>query len=386
MAEFSVKKIECPLCVREFEYTLDKPTAWCPHCMRTVSTKQETSSVLNEFQPIAPSLNSNLPTGSKESMPGNSNSLTNGETVILNGIVKTSIHADNEKLLLTSKKLQLTRSDGSTEVFKLETIVTFWKFPNSDEFAVDLASGNRVHFVPLDGKAWYAKTVEAANQPDVQALRSSVPVTQSNLGDAKVMQSVKPPMSPLALFLASFGFVNVVFVSLLSGGSPVLVLIGSVPFSIFLFFQIQKIRSGQFETSNVVHSNPQYVDSLHGLLNSTPTQFEELTGQILQRNGILASYKRVGGAGDLGADLIGVNPNGGKIVVQCKRYAPGNKVGSKDIQHFVGMITVHHRADHGVFVTTSSYTPAALQLASEHSHLLTLIDGAMISRLLSNIS
>jgi restriction system protein len=45
--------------------------------------------------------------------------------------------------------------------------------------------------------------------------------------------------------------------------------------------------------------------------------------------------------------------------VQCKRYTPGNHIGSRTMQTFIGMAYVHHKADRAIFVTTSTYTDEA---------------------------
>jgi restriction endonuclease Mrr len=43
------------------------------------------------------------------------------------------------------------------------------------------------------------------------------------------------------------------------------------------------------------------------------------------------------------------------------------------MQTFIGMMTVHHRADQGLFVTTAGFTQPARNLAAHHGILL--IDG-----------
>ncbi len=57
---------------------------------------------------------------------------------------------------------------------------------------------------------------------------------------------------------------------------------------------------------------------------------------------------------------------------------------SPEMQLFIGMITVHHKADVGIFVTTSTLTRHAAALASEHSPLVRVIDGAILASMLSN--
>jgi hypothetical protein len=115
-----------------------------------------------------------------------------------------------------------------------------------------------------------------------------------------------------------------------------------------------------------------HVWALSDFLSLTPAQFESVVGDLLGEAGF-HELRRVGGAGDLGADLLCRDAAGHKVVVQCKRYAPERRVGSQAIQTFIGMIAVHHRASRGVFVTTSEFTSPAVELAREH-HIL-LIDG-----------
>ncbi|CAA9579408.1 MAG: hypothetical protein AVDCRST_MAG19-3692 [uncultured Thermomicrobiales bacterium] len=64
-------------------------------------------------------------------------------------------------------------------------------------------------------------------------------------------------------------------------------------------------------------------------------------------------------------------------MVQCKRYGPGNNVGSPDMQRFLG--TLHHfRAERGLFVTTAGFTPQARDFAGQHG--IELIDGPGLAR------
>ncbi len=102
----------------------------------------------------------------------------------------------------------------------------------------------------------------------------------------------------------------------------------------------------------------------------SPAQFEEGVADLLQRLGY-RSVRRVGGSGDLGVDITCQDNEGRSVVVQCKQYA-GVRIGSKDIQTFIGMQRVHHGADRGMFVTTSEFTTPARNLAERHG--ITLID------------
>lgn len=100
-------------------------------------------------------------------------------------------------------------------------------------------------------------------------------------------------------------------------------------------------------------------------------EFEEYVAQLCRRDGC-TEVKRVGGSGDLGADVFGRLPDGRKIVIQCKRYAKHRTVGSRDIQTFNGTARVEHDADVPVFVASCVFTKPARAFAARHR--LTLID------------
>ncbi|WP_405670445.1 restriction endonuclease [Streptomyces sp. NBC_01530] len=91
--------------------------------------------------------------------------------------------------------------------------------------------------------------------------------------------------------------------------------------------------------------------------------FEAYIADLCRRDGctkVVVSGK----SGDLGADVIGYFPDGRKLVVQCKKYAPERSVSSQDMQKFVGTARLEHGADVAVFVTTCrTFTKAAQGLA-----------------------
>ncbi|MEV7236604.1 restriction endonuclease [Streptomyces sp. NPDC051020] len=111
--------------------------------------------------------------------------------------------------------------------------------------------------------------------------------------------------------------------------------------------------------------------SLEAVWAMDDREFEEYIAQLCRRDGC-TEVERVGGAGDLGADVIGRLPDGRKIVIQCKRYAKHRTVGSRDIQTFNGTARAEHGADVPVFVASCVFTkPARAFAARQH---LTLID------------
>ncbi len=135
-----------------------------------------------------------------------------------------------------------------------------------------------------------------------------------------------------------------------------------------VFFVLRSTSERNERRTHVGH-----VADLDHMLSLTPTQFEEYTRQLLIENGY-TSMRLNGGAGDLGADLLGKDPDGRSLVVQCKRYAPIKKVGSREMQLFIGMQQIHHKAERGVYVTTSDFTAAARDLGNRHG--IWLINGS----------
>ncbi|MFI8071876.1 restriction endonuclease [Streptomyces sp. NPDC086033] len=99
----------------------------------------------------------------------------------------------------------------------------------------------------------------------------------------------------------------------------------------------------------------------------TGTEFEELVAGLCRRDGC-TQVRRVGGAGDNGADVLGRLPDGRTMVVQCKRYAPSRAIPNRELRDLLGA-RVHFRADVAVFVTTSRFTGPSEKFALEHDIL-----------------
>lgn len=67
---------------------------------------------------------------------------------------------------------------------------------------------------------------------------------------------------------------------------------------------------------------------------------------------------------DKGLDVIGEPPSGGaKTAVQCKRYAAGNKITSRDIQQYAALRQQWEDVEGVTVVTTSSFTSDAEERA-----------------------
>lgn len=112
-----------------------------------------------------------------------------------------------------------------------------------------------------------------------------------------------------------------------------------------------------------------------------PVGFEQAIAALCDRDGCV-DVEVVGGAGDLGADVVATTPDGRRVVIQCKRYGPVNKVGSQEVQRFGGTCFAVHDAHVAAVVTTSEFTQPAADYAEQcgircvdHERLVAWTDG-----------
>ncbi|MFE9689296.1 restriction endonuclease [Micromonospora sp. NPDC005806] len=101
-------------------------------------------------------------------------------------------------------------------------------------------------------------------------------------------------------------------------------------------------------------------------------EFEQWFGRLLTASGF-RQVRVCGGAGDRGADVTAVAPDGRRVVVQCKRQGPSNRVGSAAIQRFAGTCREIHRGELCLIVTNGFFTNGdGVHLA--HRLGITLVD------------
>lgn len=124
---------------------------------------------------------------------------------------------------------------------------------------------------------------------------------------------------------------------------------------------------------------------LKQVMQSSPEFFEILVVDVLVRMGYGGSRKdageAIGGAGDEGIDGIIKEDRLGLdiIYLQAKRW--GSPVGRPEVQKFVGALH-GKRARKGVFITTSSFTSAAVEFAASIETKVILIDGKQLAELM----
>lgn len=114
---------------------------------------------------------------------------------------------------------------------------------------------------------------------------------------------------------------------------------------------------------------------LASLLALDPIDFERHVMTFFEADGCTVGLTPV--TNDFGVDGYVIHPDG-LIIVQCKRYAPGNLVGGPDMTKFWGTMGLK-QAIEGWFVTTSGFTSQAAKVA-EGNPAIRLVDGAELVR------
>jgi len=128
-------------------------------------------------------------------------------------------------------------------------------------------------------------------------------------------------------------------------------------------------------------------DLLDRVREATPAFFENLIVQLLLAMGYGGTSEDAGRAlgksGDDGVDgVIDQDPLGvDQIYVQAKRYAEGNGIGSGAIRDFFGALSLK-KAHKGIFVTTSHFSPSAVETAQNLGTRIVLIDSDELARLM----
>lgn len=125
---------------------------------------------------------------------------------------------------------------------------------------------------------------------------------------------------------------------------------------------------------------------LSRLRTNEPVFFEQAVLDLLMEMGYGGSLGKAtrtqltndaGIDGVIDQDALGLN----RVYVQAKRYAEQHAVGRPEIQAFVGALH-GAQANQGVFLTTSTFTPAAKSYADSVQLRVVLVDGSMLTQLM----
>jgi hypothetical protein len=116
-------------------------------------------------------------------------------------------------------------------------------------------------------------------------------------------------------------------------------------------------------------------------------EFEYLVAEILRRRGYdvqVTRQSRDGGV-DIYASLIEPNGLHGLYFVQCKRQSKRNKVGVRPVRELYGVVCARN-ATGGILITTSFFTPPAIEFQSAIPNRMALHDNSDVSRWLRETS
>jgi len=128
--------------------------------------------------------------------------------------------------------------------------------------------------------------------------------------------------------------------------------------------------------TTVASASSEILETLRSL---PPRHFEQFVADVWQERQGWATEVMDAGP-DKGLDVIGQPPGGGpKTAVQCKRYAVGNKISSRQVQQYSALRHQWDDVEGVTIVTTSSFTKDADELAERLD--VKCIDGETLARL-----
>ncbi|MFF8882104.1 restriction endonuclease [Streptomyces flaveolus] len=140
----------------------------------------------------------------------------------------------------------------------------------------------------------------------------------------------------------------------------------------WLYSRLQRAQWEAVRAQGLRYGMP-HLDALHH------ARFEDAIRDLMQRDGC-PDAQRVGGRGDLGADVKATDPFGRRWVIQCKHRrngAQGAAVGTPDLQVLNGTARQVHGADVAVIVTNGRVSGPAVAFAEQQQ--LHVVDRQMLA-------
>ncbi len=152
--------------------------------------------------------------------------------------------------------------------------------------------------------------------------------------------------------------------------------------------KVKKLKNESIELADDdVPETQDWKEELHYLLAKeiSPDAFERLTQRLLRESGFV-QVEVTGRTGDGGIDGKGIARIHGfmsfHVIFQCKKYQ--GSVSAGDIRDFRGAMV--GRADKGLFITTGTFTPAAVKEATrDGAPPIDLVDGEQLAEKLKEL-
>jgi restriction endonuclease Mrr len=113
-------------------------------------------------------------------------------------------------------------------------------------------------------------------------------------------------------------------------------------------------------------------------------EFEQFVADLWEERGWNAAVTR--GSSDKGVDVVAIkeDPFEQRQLIQAKRYASGNNVGSGEIQKYSGLYARDEQVDAVVVVTTSGFTSEAKSVAKNRD--VKIVDGKDLMNIIKKYS
>jgi len=150
----------------------------------------------------------------------------------------------------------------------------------------------------------------------------------------------------------------------------------------------EKGKGSETAAPHEVSQEQEWKEKLYGILTQklAPAAFERLVQRLLRESGF-THVEITGRSGDGGIDGRGIARMHGllsfHVLFQCKRYK--GAVGPGEIRDFRGAMV--GRADKGLFITTGTFTPAAVKEATrDGAPPIDLLDGSDVADKLRELS
>ncbi|MEW2267817.1 restriction endonuclease [Streptomyces sp. NPDC047868] len=120
------------------------------------------------------------------------------------------------------------------------------------------------------------------------------------------------------------------------------------------------------------------VRTLTAFHNMSPARFEQAIAELARETPGVHTATNHGGANDRGQDVLVHLTDGRRILIQCKRYARGNNIGSETVQTINGVYRDIHGCHQAVIVTTAAFTRSAAETNAMLPQPIRLVDGTQL--------
>lgn len=151
----------------------------------------------------------------------------------------------------------------------------------------------------------------------------------------------------------------------------------------FDFYEEEEIQQ---EVNRACSNINRVLEDKNVMYQMSSREFEEFVAEIFTQQGF--KVKITPATRDGGYDIIATNDIHGlpyEILIECKRYTPGHKVGVQLVRGLLG-VQSDMQANQVVLVTSSVFTKDAREFAARHKYLISLVDANDLLNMMRNMT